>query len=366
MTELLTPIGGQAAWKGPALDWRRDSLFEIGAADIAEIDAALARVRPIAARDLARIDRAGFALPTLGPRLGRLRRELETGRGFALLRGLPRERYALDDMAMILFGIGVHVGAPIPQSWHGELLGQVVDVSDIDDKPRGYRAGGRQNMHTDSCDVVALMCVRGAKSGGVSRIASAVAVHDALVARRPDLAQREFRGFRLRRTDEDARHGAGMVVSPDRIPRWAREAGRFSSYQMAYYARRAAEFGDATLDALDEETLTEVERLASSPEFHLDMKIGEGDVQFLNNRVILHGRSDYADWPELERRRHMLRLWLTVPEWPRIPARQVFHTDEDRRLWLARRDPRLEIPSAYFAEMEARKARKLAAEGAAA
>src|SRR4030095_7296305 len=108
-----------------------------------------------------------------------------------------------------------------------------------DEKPRGYRAGGRQNMHTDSCDVVALMCVRAAKSGGKSRIASAVAVHDALVVRRPDLAAREDRGCRLRRTAQDAKYGAGMVVSPERIPLWAVEDGRFSSYQMAYYARRA-------------------------------------------------------------------------------------------------------------------------------
>jgi hypothetical protein len=358
----ILPFGGPAAWKGPALDWEKEALWRLGDAELAELDAALAALKGRGGDpDFPGITAERFALPTLGRRLARLKDSLRFGRGFALLRGIDPGRWPLDDLARVYAGLGAHLGVAQPQSWQGELLGHVIDVSDIETAPRGYHAGGRQNMHTDSCDVVALMCIRAAKSGGKSRIASAVAVHDALLARRPELAARQYRGFRLRRNDKDAEHGSGMVVSAREIPLWMRGPDGLCSYQMAYYARNAAARGDTTMDAPGEEALTEVERLASSPEFHLDMAIGEGDIQFLNNRVIVHGRNDFEDWPELARRRHLMRLWLRVPDWPPLPEAQVFHTDEDRRLWLRQRRPRMELPSVYFAEMDRRRAERAAA-----
>lgn len=106
-----------------------------------------------------------------------------------LLRGLPRQRYSIDDMARIHFGLGAYIGSPLPQSSQGELLGHVIDVSGIEPGARGYHAGGAQRFHTDSCDVVSLMCLRGAKSGGASRIVSAIAIHQHLARERPDLLQ---------------------------------------------------------------------------------------------------------------------------------------------------------------------------------
>ena len=361
MAETIAPLGGRAAWKGSELDWEREALYRLGPDELAEIDAALAALKRGFPLDFPDVTPARFPLPTMGKLLARMKDQLRHGRGFALLRGIDPKRYALDNLAWIYAGIGAHLGIAIPQSWQGELLGHVIDVSDIEVNPRGYHAGGRQNMHTDSCDVVGLMCIRAAKSGGKSRIASAVAVHDALIERRPDLAARQYRGFRLRRKEQDAAHGSGMIVSEREIPLWIRGADGLCSYQMAYYARLAAEHGDATMDALGEEALTEVERLASGPEFHLDMSIGEGDIQFLNNRVIVHGRNDFEDWPELSRRRHLMRLWLMIPDWPRIPAAQVFHTDEDRRLWLRQRRELMELPSRYFAERDTRRAERASA-----
>src|SRR5262245_39354027 len=357
----IAPLGGLPAWKGPQLDWEREALYRLTDADVAEIDAALATLKRAGEFDFPEITTANFPLPTVGRTMARLKDQLRLGRGFALLRGLPRERWSQDDLARIYFGLGAHLGRAQPQSWHGELLAHVVDISDIEKNPCGYRAGGRQNMHTDSCDVVALMCIRAAKSGGKSRIASAVAVHDALLASRPDLAARQYRGFRLRRTDQDAQYGTGMVVSEREIPLWCRGPDGLCSYQMAYYARNAVARGDATMDAAGEEALVEVEKLASSPEYYLDMSIGEGDIQFLNNRVIVHGRADYEDWPELERRRHMMRLWLRIPDWPPLPAAQVFHTDEDRKLWFRQRARLMELPSAYFARMDAQRAARATA-----
>jgi hypothetical protein len=357
MATTYVPIEGPAAWKGSQIDYRRNGLRVLSPAEVVEIDAALAHLKAAGDVDFPEITSATFPLPVFGRYLAGLRRELRFGRGFVLLRGLPRERYSADDIARIHYGLGVHIGVPTPQSHLGELLGNVIDVSDILDRPRGYLAGGKQRMHSDSCDIVALLCLRAAKSGGASRIASAVAVHDAMVRSRPDLAAALYAGMIYRRMELDGQHGTGMIVSPAPVAVFARAGSELSSYYLASYALRAAQAGDATLTALQSEAIEEMQRLAASEEFFLDMSIGEGDIQFLNNRIIVHGRTDYEDFPEVARRRHMLRLWLAVPEWPAMPANQVFHTAQDHLLWARRRHALDELPSIFLNRMSERKAR---------
>ncbi len=200
----MSETQSRAAWTGATMDYRTDGLHTLAAAEVAEIDAALARLHRLGDLDLPAITPDTFPLPTLGGFLRNLRQELRFGRGFVLLRGLPRERYSTDDMARIYFGLGSHIGAPLPQSWQGELLGHVIDVSDIEPGARGYHKGGAQRFHTDSCDIVSLMCLREAKSGGASRIVSAVAVHQRLARERPDLLQVLYDGFVFRRREVDA------------------------------------------------------------------------------------------------------------------------------------------------------------------
>jgi hypothetical protein len=355
LTEAPSPIETAAAWKGPSLDYRAEALHVLGPAEIDELDAALAHLGSLGDLDLPEITPATFPLPTLGSLLAALPDRIRHGRGFLLLRGLPRERYSPDDMARIYFGLGAHIGVPGPQSYQGELLGNVIDVSDIETDARGYHKGGRQNFHSDSSDIVTLMCLRSAKSGGASRIASAAAIHNDIVARRPDLAALLYRGYRYRRKALDAQHGAGRAVSDGPVAVFSRASGELSCYYLAFYARTAAAAGDVVLSALEQEALDEVERLAASPAFFLDMNIEEGDIQLLDNRLILHGRTGYEDHAELHRRRHMLRLWLNVPHWPPMPASQVLHTAEDRLLWLRRRKARMEFPSRYLDEMSRRR-----------
>src|SRR5476651_1501362 len=160
-----TPIEGPGVWQGSLIDYRKEGMHVLCAAEIAEIDAALGHLRSLGEVDFPDITPQSFPLPILGVFLGKLGHALRHGRGFLLLRGLPRERYSPDDTARIYFGLGAHIGLPLPQSYQGELLGHVIDVSDIEQRARGYHAGGAQGMHTDNCDIVALMCVRAAKSG---------------------------------------------------------------------------------------------------------------------------------------------------------------------------------------------------------
>jgi hypothetical protein len=340
---------GPADWKGSTLA-AGEGLHRLSETELAEIEAA---VSAVADCDLPEITAARFPLPALAPRLAALGDELRDGRGFVLLRGLTRARFGLDGMARALFGLGAHIGVPLPQSWHGELLGNVVDVSDRESAARGYQAGGGQRMHTDSCDIIALMCVHRAKSGGASRISSAVAVHNAILARRPDLAERLYRGFVYRRMERDASHGSGILVTAP-VPTFSKDSGVLSCHISGSYPRRAFAAGDAVADAAGLEALDLLAELSASPEFHLDMEIGEGDIQFLNNRRMLHGRLDYEDFPELDRRRHMLRLWLRMPDWAALPDAQVVHGPADHAGWLHQRKPMMEIPSLYLAEMATR------------
>ena len=105
---------------------------------------------------------------------------------------------------------------------------------------------------------------------------------------------------------------------------------------------------------IQREALDEVQRIAASPDTYLDMNIAEGDIQFLNNRLLLHGRTAYEDHHDMVGRRHLLRLWLRVPDWPALPDGQAMHTTEDHPLWLRQRTPYMELPSRYLAEITAR------------
>jgi hypothetical protein len=346
----------QMAWKGPEIDWRQHGLHVFTQEEIAEIDAALAVLRDAGQVDLPEITPARFPLDRVGPLMTGLRRTLRTGPGFVMLRGLPRERYSADDMARIYFGLGSYLGVPKVQSYLGDILGHVINVAEVEPKSRGYRKGGELAMHVDSvdlCDVVALMCLRRSVSGGASRIASALAIRERLQATRPDLLEVLERGFFFRRSTEDGRR-AGRFLSPHRIPAFAETEGEVSCYFLPSYAIRAEAEGELKLTDIEWEAIQAVEKLATSEEFYLDMDFDEGDIQFLNNRTILHGRTNYVDDKPLERRRHLLRLWLQVPDWPALPQAQRFSTTAEQAMWAEGREPMMEMPSVHLRELNDR------------
>jgi alpha-ketoglutarate-dependent taurine dioxygenase len=350
----LAPVEGPAVWHGSRIDLREQGARRLSAGEIDEIDAALCHLRSLGDIDIPGITPQTFPLPTLGGYLAGLSDELRYGRGFLLLRGLPRERYSVDDTARIYAGLGTHIGRLIPQSYQGELLGHVIDVSDVEAEARGYHAGGPQGMHTDNCDIVSLLCVRAAKSGGVSRFVSAAAVHNRLLEERPDLLEALYGEYVFRRMERDAEFGNGALVREVVI--FSRASGEFSCNVSGSYPRRAVAAGDTVMTQRQSDALDALKRIASSPDLHLDMTIGEGDIQFLNNRTILHGRAGYEDWPEVAQRRHLMRLWLAVPSWPDLPGNQGMHSPADHPLWLRQRRRFMEVPSRYLTEMTRRKA----------
>jgi hypothetical protein len=352
---MHTPIEGPAVWRGSEIDLRAsDGVRVPSPAEVDEIDGALRHLKSLDEVDFPDITPATFPLPRFGDCFAGIADELRHGRGFLLLRGLPRERWPLDDWARIYYGLGAHIGRPAPQSYLGELLGHVIDVSDVESDARGYHKGGAQRMHTDNCDIVSLVCVRAAKSGGISRFVSAAAVHNRLLEERPDLVEALYGEYVFRRMERDAEFGDGALVK--KVVIFSRDSGQLTCNVSGSYPHRAARAGDWTMSQRHAEALEEMKRISMLPELYLDMTIGEGDIQFLNNRTILHGRTGYADWPEMARRRHLMRLWLQVPSWPDLPANQGMHSPADHPLWLRQRSPFMEVPSRYLAEMARRRA----------
>jgi len=315
----LCAATGPAVWHGREQSSRTDWIVQLGAAEIAELERAANIVRASGLR-LDDATRAHFTLPTLAPVLDRTARELERGRGFVLIRGLPVGDFTPDELGTIFWGIGAYLGTGVAQSRDGDRLGHVIDRGSTE---RYYTAGGPIEFHVDPVDVVGLLCLRGALEGGQSRIASSLAIHNVILAERPDLLGILYRGFHC------SRRGHGEKTTEWRVPVYAAGRHGLESYFLPITIRQAGEEG-FPLDAAEQEAIGFLQAVASRPEVYLDMDFRPGDIQFLSNRVIFHARTDYRDPPDPALRRHLLRLWLMMPGWPDRPEAMNLHRATDR------------------------------------
>lgn len=313
------PVHGASVWtaadmRARAAEWT----YCLSAADHDEIESALHHVQQ---RGLAleAIRRTDFPLPGLGPVLQRLCTDVVAGRGFALLRGVPVQDRPIAESAVIYWGIGSYFGSARSQNAKGHLLGHVYDLggsSKDDPNVRSYATSERQNFHIDRCDVVALLCLRRAKTGGLSAIASSMAVHNVMLARRPDLLERLYQPFPVDRRGEVPEGKLPFYNAPV----FNEHAGSVSVLYSRGHIGWAQRFPEARrLTAEDIAALDMLNALAGDDALRLDMSFMPGDIQLLHNHTILHARTAYEDWPEPERKRHLLRLWLAPPEARPLP-----------------------------------------------
>ena len=305
---ILRPIGGPAAWQGATLLAERDWIRPLGNAAAAEIDAALAQVRRrgLDWRDLTAED---FPLPTLSQALAGVADELENGRGVVKLTGFPIDRYEEPDLRTAYYGVGCHLGTPV---WQNGNRGLMRDIRDNG----GTRVESSEALrwHNDRTDVVALLCVRKARAGGVSRIVSAVAIHDAMQARRPDLLQAMYQDFYRSTVGDEV--GAETLYYP--LPIFAQRDGHFTSHFSNTYIEQAQRFPEVPrLTAVQEEALAMLGDLAE--ELCFEMPLEPGDLQLLNNHLIYHGRTAFADDAASGRDRLLYRLWLSMPNSRPLP-----------------------------------------------
>ena len=303
-------VEGPSAWIGAQLARHPEQwIYTLSPAEIDELETAVAGVR---GRDLAGLRRRDFPLPKLGPALEGLRDEVLNGRGFVLIRGLPVEGRPIADSAAAYWGIGMQFGNPRSQNAMGHLLGHVRDLglATSDPNVRTYQTTERQHFHTDSCDIVGLLCLKTAKSGGLSSIVSSMAIYNEMAKRRPDLARRLFEPFA---TDRRGEVPVGEKPYFD-MPVYNDYQGYLSAIYSGTYIRSAQRFAEVPrLTQEDIDALEMFDDLANDKELRLDMELRPGDMQFLHNHTCLHDRTAFVDWPEPERKRHLLRLWLAAP-----------------------------------------------------
>jgi TfdA family taurine catabolism dioxygenase TauD len=320
MIELPPHIDGPSAWYGSEISRRSDWIEPMTSAELAEIEAA--------SRPLARAESEGkplrredFPLPTLRPRLAVILDQVLEGRGFVLLRGLPVREWGPRKSALAFLGLGLHWGNLRAQNKHGHLLGHVKDMglSSRDPQVRIYQTSERQNYHTDSSDIVGLLCLQPAKTGGKSSLVSSTTVFNEMRRRRPDLAGVLFEPIETDRRGE-VPQGQKPYFS---IPVFNWYENRLSALYHRSYIESARRFADVPpLTPTQIEALDLFESLANDRALCFQMEFQAGDIQLVHNHTLLHDRTAFEDWPEPERKRHLLRLWI-APETAR-PLPPVF------------------------------------------
>jgi hypothetical protein len=317
-SEQLLPVAGPQFWRGPEMAGKPDEWTHVlTAAERDDLDAAVQAVRG-RKLEILEISRDDFPLPVLGPTLARLRKDLLEGRGFTLIRGVPVDRYSIEESAIAFWGLGAHLGVPVSQNGKGHVLGHVKDLGldYADPLARGYQTHARLPYHTDYSDLVCLLCLKPSKSGGLSSIVSSVTLYNEILQRRPDLAEALTRPVCRTRWGE---------AGPDRKP-WM-EVPVFNLHSQGVvttYVRSSVRKAQLMpevprLSEVQNEAMDLLDTLAGDPAFHLDMDFRPGDVQILNNHWIMHSRTAYEDAEDWDDKRHLLRLWLACADGPTFP-----------------------------------------------
>jgi len=318
---LRDPVKHPSAWAGTAMRTRTDWVIDWPAEVVAELESAASSLKAHG-RAMPHFRREDFPLHAARRFLADAMREVTQGRGFVLLRGLPIAKYDLETARNLYWGLGCHWGTPVTQNVAGDPIAEItdygLDATQVGVKPSMTNA--EQRPHSDPADVVALLCIRGAKSGGVSRIASSMAIHNRLLAEDPEALECLYRGFHHDlRGDETPEAPFGCTPVPIPVYRWYQ--GVLSCVFNNTSARQAARRMGRELPPHELAVLDRIVELAQSDELRLDMTFQPGDIQLLDNHTVLHWRTGYEDWAEPERKRRLFRLWINRPgERPVDPA----------------------------------------------
>jgi Taurine catabolism dioxygenase TauD, TfdA family len=310
------PIASPAVWNATDVADATEWTIELTDCQREEL-AAVARSARAAERTAATLDPLEVPLPAMAEVLGRTVEHLATGRGFVLLRGFPVELLGPEEIELAYLALGLHLGTPVSQDGDGTLLSHVRDDGAERTGPevRLYRTRERQDFHTDGADIIGLLCLHAARAGGESKLASSHAVYNELLRRRPDLLEVLYEPMWWDRNGEEA-PGEDPAFP---LPVLHDVDGQPRVFFIGWYIRDAQRhpqvprLTDQQLEALDL-----IETIANDPAFHVEMDFQPGDVQLLNNAVILHSREAYEDHGDLDARRHLLRLWLSAHEFASV------------------------------------------------
>ncbi|MBL8772985.1 MAG: TauD/TfdA family dioxygenase [Phenylobacterium sp.] len=295
------PVTGAAAWCAPDLGGAEDWSERLSPELVAAVDAAMARVR---GRDLDALGPADVGLEGQAATVARWRETLASGRGFLVLRGAPVERWDLAEQKLFMRVLGLQFGRLGFNNPQGDVIGEVRDTGAASRDPhaRLYATSGEFRFHCDAADLVGLLCVRPAMTGGDSRIASSSTVYNELRRRRPDLAAKLFRPMPFDLRNEQAADAAPFAeMTPCTF-----DGDRLYTFYISDYFRSVERHGVA----VDRDLLDTYDALAEEPGVGLKFRLEAGDIQILNNHALLHARTAFEDAPGHERL--LLRFLVSV------------------------------------------------------
>jgi hypothetical protein len=317
-TIIRTPITDPSAWRGEDMARRSDWVIQLQPEHITELEAAM-RAAMASGIEVTQLTREHFPIPGVADEIARWSAELQTGRGFLVVRGLPVERYDDYEVRTIFWGLSLYMGTALSQNSYGELLGDVYDegVKMGTGKVRGYRTNSFLMFHSDRADVVGLLCLHKAKEGGISSLVSTMAIHNEMLQQHPELLEPLYNGLTYINIEE------GGDYRQWRVPVFSMHNGVLSSRCSRNTIESARKMGIAKYSELEIAALECLDRLAADPHLRLDMDLQRGDMQFINNYTTLHSRTEYLDHDDKKQRRHMVRLWLRMDE-PRRSVGPVF------------------------------------------
>jgi len=307
----------KAAWRVDDLKSDPAWTFEIDDKAAAQLKRA-AKAAYIVDKPLFEYTREDFDLGPAWGTLSKAYNEAHHGRGIALVHGLPREGLSEKEFEIMSWGIGLHIGVPRPQGKASQYISAVRDIGTDyrTSSGRGYSSNANLDFHADGCDLVSLFCYNKAKSGGQSMISSSLSAYHQLAAERPDLAEVALQDFYFSRQNEETPeenpyYGQPLfdVADGRMFGKWNRN--RVQSAQKIKGVPQLTDEQRETMDVLDD--------ILRRPEYMYSMYLEPGDLQILNNHVMLHSRTDYIDYEASEQKRLLCRLWLAPPDSVLLP-----------------------------------------------
>ena len=303
------PVRARSAWRPADFPTPDTYSITLTATHFDAFDRALAANRA-AGRDTEDLTTGDFPLEGIARDVAAWRDEVLQGRGFVVLREFPRDRYTEDDLGMLFFGLGTHFGRAVSQSSMGDRLGHVIDVGGKDRRERAYRSSRELTLHTDRCDVVGMLCLQKAASGGVSGYASAHTIYNDILASRADLLEPLFAGFRYHRRGEEL--PGEPEITPYRVPVLSESGGELSTVFLRAYIEMAARELGVPLTERQVAALDYFEEVGRRDDVTLRFMLEPGHAIFFNNCTLLHNRTGFEDDGCGGERRHLLRLWLML------------------------------------------------------
>ena len=330
------PLATPSTWLGPALKNSDDWVRRLTPEQVVDLENAVA-VAKARGKPTTELTRDDFPLPVLAPAIAEWMNALQHGRGFINVKGIPVEGRSDEDVAIFHWGLGLYMGTAVSQNAAGDVLGHVRDTgADPDDTSvRLYKTRVGLGFHSDGSDLVALLCIRQGRSGGENRLVSTTALYNEILRRRPDLIALLYEPFFWDRNDEQS-EGEDPFFQ---LPICRLHDGELTFFYLPWYIRKAQRHPQVPrLTPEQNQLLDLIDGIAEDPAFHVEMRLEPGEINYLKNNAVLHARTEYVDFDEPERKRHLVRLWLTAHgEWADgdslvqqgIPAKEGVASDAD-------------------------------------